>query len=494
MNDAASPMTALEKLQFEEYKRAKNARDPADDVRAKFLRTVLPVILRFAARDPKVREHATAGLDCLVGTLGGSPVVLVIAAAVLKPRRLKIITTKEMIGSYDALKIMIDSSEFRELAGDVKVDDVEPIEHRSDVLKVYRQIEEELSSAHRQPNPAQDELTSYPPPKRLGAMIAGGTDEMVAALSSGAFVANITTFYLEGEGLVPSPETQVLRVVPNPLKVFGLELAKADTAFRAGRYDEASAAYKRLAEATGDNKDSAMAVMSNLYAAVQRFDFTFARENVRAYAKPFTSQYWATYWALRRLAPRYQQQNDIELDRTQWVACAAWLVTTAWRQFGARQYVQCAATSYRALEAFCQIQCLDEVDPKWGEDVYHVHDELLRQILAVIDSETVRQDGRPPSIGYPLGLEARYAALRSRKSRLATLKISELRATTRVRNRSVLGHGFLVPTAKPCLQLLAHLEAAEAAFYEETAGEYKLNKAAFTFLDPDDIRRLLLPA
>ena len=450
------------------YSEARRDGGPKDTAQF-YLDQLLPVARDAVLAEPEGAAQRDA-FDTLVCLLGRSPEAVALATAVIRPKRLAVVTTPEIWngdGVKQALELMLSSADVG--AGVSK--EVHLCE-RADVLAVYRVIESELTHAQRD---------------RTAALIAGGTNEMVAALSAGAFAAQIRVLYLEGHGNPPQPESQRLRVVPNPLAILGgLDRAEADAAFRAGRFEEAEAIYRKLAAAQSHYTDSALAVFAKLYAAVQKGDYTMqvAHRDTAEFPEPLRERASTVARALPMLRQRDARNREIW-----WTASAAWLEATARRQYDAGQYAHAAATAYRALEAIVQVECL--IRFAWPE---RVNLEEVRPDLREAASELQSKELRArTSLRGLLGLLDRWAVLRSDGDPIGKLSdLQAVRDAISVRNDSLLGHGFETPTVAKCQRLLDLVRAAAKALHNaEQFGRYLDD---FTFLSPSDIRRTYGPA
>lgn len=481
MSPHASPMSQDEKIAFDKFAAARKLATYRDgrrvdaEIWSLFLADVLPVAHRFVLQNPEIAALSRAGVECLIGQLGLSPEVLVIATAVLRPQRLAVITTPASKVPYADLSDIVSKEPLSGHLLAFTKRQVEIAEHeneRYDTLEIYQVIEKELKRAEN--------------PEAVVILIAGGTGEMAAATSAGAFARNLRTLYLEGQtgAGAASPDTQVMRFVPNPLTVFGgIDRAKADAAFTRGHYEEASVAYERLSNAIRNSEDAMMAFMCKLYQRVQDYNSI----------GPFEEAPSLMSSALGEHVRRMQAALKTFSSRNR-VSSAAWLATTAERHLNRGQYFLSSAIAYRALEAICQLQCGAVPEWKWPARVSaaYVRERHPELYAAALLRKRLELGWQRVSFGNELGLSDLWTFLREVGDAIGRLyDAKEVARITRARNDGLLGHAWKSPSKTECEELLNRgVWKAAALLREPLARGFGEGKLAFTLLEPQAIRKL----
>jgi hypothetical protein len=440
---------------------------PKDQADRYYFDELIYEIIECARRNTREKELSLPSVDTLVSLLGMSPATTILAASVLRPRRLLIVTTDD---ARDGLNKV-----HRALVTDTKLLQPSAIEPRrcnpTNPVDIYRVV--------------RDFLQSVPAASRAGAVIdvTGGKKVMSATGALAAWQLDLKLCYIDNvyheATRQPVPGTEWLVLLDNPLTLFGeQELASARALLAAGAF---AAAHQRCLELAARIREPARARLlghvAGLYAALCDLDLDalpgyltaveaallLVRGDLRADA---ADRLRAQLAFLRELAPPRP-------DPAALVLCF-FLLGEHYRHVGRRDFA--ALFFYRTIEG-CLARRLearaagfDSSAADWSL-LSPAPAELLRrfnELGRAVAPDWREQAELPTRVGLldsalllsclddPLVVDTRQNtpdALRS------------LRSLAEVRNRSVLAHGYQTVNAEDVDRLAKRAQFILRAFW-----------------------------
>ncbi len=329
------------------------------------------------------------------------------------------------------------------------------IAHYTDVNQVYRELRaviEEWSDLDR---------------GQILVDLTAGTKPMTVGLAKAAYVLSLGAIYIESdyEQNRVVPGSQRLIDPSDPYEVFGdLDAAKARDLFNAHNYVNAEHMYRNLAQRVKENKDyEQLALLARAYTQWDTFDLVTAAETMgQLLAQPLIDKLRvqqrlleAQRDAINRLISTIQAMRHSNTalstlaDAHAILPLLGSLHANALRREAQQQYDTAALLRYRSLELMSQHRLATHGVLAERPDLDRLkqqQSQLEDEYRAVERSLGFQERGLQPNRDgkyNPITLLNGYMLLKALNDPLVqSINLADIQNRVRVRNQSILAHGF----------------------------------------------------
>jgi len=384
-------------------------------------------------------------VDLLISLCGFTPTPTILTYELLRPKRMLVVTSQNALDSINVIGPHVvgpgrlEYSEFTHRP-------VEP----TDPLAIYRIVKEELEKSERLDGAGGEQPFAV-------IDITGGRKVMSAAAALAAWQLRLDLCYLDSEfdtaSRHPLPGTDRLIVLSNPTAMFGeQEMARAVAVFRSGAFEAARDRYHEIAESVVEPSLARfMRALADLYRAWCDLDLkalpkmiTAVRTMLPPVRNEFTAQTVDTLERQLEYVTRLAAEDQTALLVTFHV------LGQHYRRLGRHDFA--ALLFYRAIEG-CLTRRLERRFPGFDANRpdYKVVGDVaaVRQRYAEVATSLGPSGPTSPPQGSGVGLMAAAILLTAERDELALraglddpTTLDDLRGLARMRNQSVLAHGF----------------------------------------------------
>ena len=397
-------------------------------------------------RARRISDRPRAPVDLLISLCGFTPVPTILTHALVRPRRMVLIVSKDAQDSIDVIHNHVAQPTGPLRPQDIGYHPCDP----TDPMGIYRIVKDELGQL--------DSMSGCRPYAIID--ITGGRKVMSAAAAMAAWQLKLDLSYMEGnydpDTRHTVPGTDRMLILSDPNMLFGeQEMARALEMFRAGAFESAYHRYDEMCDSIEvPGRARFMRTLSELYRAWCDLDLPALSTAARA-MRSLRDQ------ARRELSPVHLAVLEDQLDFVHRLSSGDRNAKLLWFYVLGQHYQRlgrhdfAALLFYRTIEG-CLIGRLTQRYPGLSPDRFEWSSlddpHGARQRYAALNRRLGGQGLAAPSrltlANSALVLAAENDEL-ARRCGLADIRsLSHLRDLARMRNKSVLAHGFQTVTGE----------------------------------------------